>query len=89
MRSHLIDKRRQEFRRARIAPVVVHHVAPDEITVEVYRDHHVGPERAADGDGYRIDQTTVDKPAMVVPRRTEDARYRNRRADCLFYRPFS
>ena len=48
----------------RVALVVVHCMAPDNIAVEVHRDHHVGARRAANRNWHGIDEATIHEPAI-------------------------
>src|SRR5690606_34030455 len=47
----------------------------DEVAVEVDGDDELRTQRAADGDGHRVDQAAVDEPSSVLPRWAEDARH--------------
>ena len=50
----------------------------DDVSIEIDANDDVGPECAANADRYRVDQPTIDEPAIVITYRREQPRHRHR-----------
>src|SRR5579864_48770 len=58
----------------------------DQIAVQIDRDDHVGTERAANRDRYRIGEAAIRQPSAVNLAWTQDSRHRDGSADDVMYR---